>query len=158
MPKRLSKNFTEEELRCDDYCEEARQPEMSIVILLELVRLYFGSIHAAKCRVDVTNGCRCHPNNEAIQKKWYPINNNGKKYVPNSSKSRHMKKDAADFKVFIRVFNIGKGSEGKLPLTWEQIDPKDVTKYLDNMFPNSLGIGTYHNRNHADTRKTKARW
>lgn len=148
----LSKNFTVKELRCDDNCDEAKEPEMSIVILLEMIRMYFGLTRGYRCKIMVTDGCRCYENNERIQKKWYPINNNGKEYVPGSSKSRHMKKDAADFKVFIKPV----GSDKNTP--WDQVDPGSVTAFLNSIFPNSLGIGTYHNRNHADTRKTKARW
>ena len=144
--QRLSKNFTQNELRCEDNCEEAKYPKMSIVILLELIREHFGNKYNARCIVEPTDGCRCFDQNEKTQKKWYPINNNGKEYVPGSSKSRHMDLEAADFKVFVQI-----GYK-------KQVSSQEVHDYLDSIFPYSMGFGIYHNRNHADCRVKKARW
>lgn len=151
----LSKNFSVEEMRCEDNCEEAKYPQMSIVILLELVRERFSNVYDAQCRVDVKDGCRCTNQNETTQKKWHPINNGGKEYVPFSSKSEHMNLHAADFKVFFRAETIIRGVRR---YGWSQVPSKEVYDYLDSLFPNSLGLGLYHNRNHADCRKKRARW
>jgi hypothetical protein len=152
MFKRLSKNFVLDEFRCKDNCIDAAWPTTSIVILLELVRMHFGYKYETKCVVIVNDACRCYDRNEEVQEIWYPIHNNGKEYVPGSSRSRHMELDAADFRVSIKHH----APNGLY--YWADISPVEVGQFLDNMFPNSLGIGVYDKFIHADTREDKARW
>lgn len=38
------------------------------------------------------------------------------------------------------------------------ITPQEIYDYLDNKYPDSLGLGIYDDRNHADSRDVKARW
>ena len=38
------------------------------------------------------------------------------------------------------------------------VNPKDVYKYLDGMYPASYGIGYYGSFTHFDVRSNKARW
>jgi len=152
MPVRLSKNFTLDELRCADKCIDAAWPVTSIVILLEMVRMYFGMKYNTKCKVDINDGCRCYDQNEKVQEMWYPIHNNGKEYKPGSSRSRHMELDAADFTVSIKHY----APNGLY--YWGYIPPVEVGKFLDDTFPYSLGIGVYDRFIHVDTRQDKGRW
>ena len=159
MPNKemLSKNFAVSEMSCKDNCKKGKYPKIGIVILLELVRMYFGNKYDTQCVIEVKSGNRCLNHNEAVQKIWYPINHHGKQYVPFSSQSVHMEYGACDFKVKIRVpYKITVG--GFVLRRWTQIAPKDVYDFLDDLFPNSLGLGLYKNRNHADIREIKARW
>lgn len=59
--------------------------------------------------------------------------------VGGAPKSKHVQGIAADIKV--------KG-----------VEPKEVYDYLDNLFPNSLGLGLYSTWVHVDTRDGKGRW
>lgn len=151
----LSKNFSVEEMRCKCGCEEGEYPELSIVILLELIRNHFGHKYDLDCIVEVLGGNRCKEHNEEVQKKWVPINNPGKEYIPYSSASRHMYFIAADIKVYIIIPILKLGDK---IIRRSQIDPKEVYDFLDDLFPNSLGLGLYENRNHIDTRPGKARY
>ena len=152
----LSKNFAVSEMSCKDNCKKGKYPKAGIVILLELVRMHFGNKYDTQCIVEVESGNRCLDHNEVIQKIWYPINHNGKPYVPLSSKSTHMMMGSADFKVFVRVYS--RDSDGEMIKQWQQVEPKDVYDFLDDLFPNSLGLGLYTSFNHADIREIKARW
>ena len=38
------------------------------------------------------------------------------------------------------------------------VDPKDVQDYIDEAWPDSLGMGRYNTFTHIDSRSTKARW
>lgn len=156
MPNKemLSKHISVKEMRCRDNCKEGKYPKTGIVILLELVRAHFGHKYDTNCIIDVRGGNRCLDHNETVQTEWYPKNHNGKEYVPFSSRSTHMDFGAADFKVFIRKPHATKVGKWR----WLQIDPKEVHDFLDDLFPNSLGLGVYSNRNHADIRQKRARW
>lgn len=38
------------------------------------------------------------------------------------------------------------------------VNPDEVYKYLDEMYPHTYGIGKYNSFTHIDVRKDKARW
>lgn len=78
-----------------------------------------------------SSACRCREYNETIQKKYV------KNYVALSSKSKHMEGIAIDVKTQ---------------------QPKKLYTFLDNLFPNTYGIGVYSWGIHIDTRTVKARW
>ncbi len=61
------------------------------------------------------------------------------KSVGGSSKSQHLYGRAADI-----VIN--------------GVDPYEIYCYLDECYPDSLGLGSYVNFTHVDTRTVKARW
>lgn len=61
------------------------------------------------------------------------------KSVGGSSKSQHLYGRAADI-----VIN--------------GIDPYEIYDYLNECYPDSLGLGGYSNFTHVDTREGKARW
>ena len=61
------------------------------------------------------------------------------KAVGGAPKSKHVEGIAVDFKV-----------KGKLP--------EQVFEYLNDMFPDTYGLGVYSSFVHLDVRKEKARW
>ena len=102
---------------------------------------YFAEKYNSKISVSITGGNRCVDQNERVQKRANPD------YIPFSSKSTHQEAKAADHKHYYYADGI------KI-----QIDPKEVYDYYDKKYPDSKGIGLYHNRVHADSRTKKARW
>jgi len=153
MKEMLSKNFSVDELRCKDLCEEGKYPHPGVPVILEFVRYHFGNKYSTQCIVVPGSCCRCFKENERVQKKWYE-KNTGKEYVPGSSKSRHMNFDAVDFKVKIRYQK--KDLTGRYE--WLDVEPKEVYDFLDDLFPNSLGLGLYNWGVHVDMRPKRARW
>lgn len=83
--------------------------------------------------VTITGGNRCYRHNEVIQKKYNPD------YVAGSSRSKHLDARAADFTV-------------------KDTAPQLVYNYLHAKYPDTYGLGLYHNRVHVDSRFEKARW
>lgn len=61
------------------------------------------------------------------------------KAVGGAPNSQHLKGKAADIVV-------------------KDIESITVADYIDNMFPDSLGLGRYNSFTHIDTRENKARW
>lgn len=59
--------------------------------------------------------------------------------VGGTPKSKHLEGIAADIQV-------------------KDTDPIIVYQFLDTIFPNSYGIGSYNSFTHVDTRSIKARW
>ena len=80
------------------------------------------------CKLIITGPNRCPTHNEA---------NGG------AENSQHLYGKAADHKLFF---------------SGVQIPPREVCDYYDSTYPNSLGVGLYHNRVHVDVRAIKARW
>jgi len=78
-----------------------------------------------------SSACRCVKYNEKIQKKYT------KNYIAFSSKSKHL---------------IGRAIDVKTE------KPEELFAFLDNLFPNTYGIGIYSWGIHIDTRSEKARW
>lgn len=78
-----------------------------------------------------TSWCRCHNHNEIVQKKY------NKDYIPNTSKSKHLEGIACDFPTNT---------------------PKELYRFLDNLYPDSCGIGLYDWGVHFDSRPVLARW
>jgi uncharacterized protein YcbK (DUF882 family) len=95
--------------------------------VLQNVREYFGK------PVSINSACRCHEHNEKVQKEANP------KYVPNSSKSKHMEGIAAD-------------------ITVSGVSPDKVADYLEKIYRSQFGIGRYNTFTHIDVRPGKARW
>jgi len=133
-------NFTREEFTCECGCE-FDTIDYELINDLQDGREYFAKKYNTKIRVDITGGNRCETHNEVVQKQYNP------NYVPFSSKTTHMKASAADHKYFKWENN-----------EWIQIPPKEIYDYYAKKFPNSHGIGLYHNRVHLDRRTKKARW
>ena len=79
----------------------------------------------------LSSACRCHAYNEAVQFQYKP------NYVANSSKSKHMDCLAVDY---------------------PSKKPKELYKFLDNLLPDTYGMGLYSWGVHLDIREQRARW
>ncbi len=84
--------------------------------------------------ITIKSGCRCREHNES---------------VGGSKNSRHMKGNAADFKIKY-IMDDG---------TKVQIAPNKIAAYLDKKYPTEYGIGWYNGRTHFDTSSSgRRRW
>lgn len=137
----LTKNLSryEFECRCSNSCGFDTVDFMLIKMIQDGAD-YFETKYG-RIIVDIRGGNRCKEHNEFVQKKYVP------NYVPYSSKSVHMEGKAADVKYF--YFK----DKAKT-----QISPEEVHSYFTKLYPTSKGLGLYHNRNHIDSRRNKARW
>lgn len=136
----LTKNLSRHEMACRCGCGFDTIDFMLVTVIQEYADM-IAKQYNTTCIVDIRGGNRCKEHNETVQKKY--VDN----YVPYSSKSIHMDAKACDVKFFYM-----KG------LVKYQVDPKVVHSYFTKKFPNTFGLGLYHNRNHIDTRTDKARW
>ena len=75
--------------------------------------------------------CRCQHYNEIVQM------DKNENYVPFSSRSKHMEGIACDY---------------------PSKNPKELYNFLDNLYPDSCGLGLYNWGVHFDSRPVKARW
>lgn len=146
---RLTKNFSLIEYRCKGKeCKKSPDlPQMSIQILLQLLRYALGKQYCSEVRIKIVSGNRCFIHNEIVQLEA------DKDYIPGSSESAHMLYNAADIKCYYKRYNFD-----LYKYEWNQIEPIKIHKFLDNQFPFSLGLGIYNNRNHLDARQDKSRW
>jgi hypothetical protein len=140
----LSKNFTEKEATCKcGKCKFIRPAESSIVFI-QMLRSFLAAhyeIEENEIRIVPTSWVRCPTWN---------------KHEGGSVESRHQyiyHADAIDFKCYV----VSGESQYGVP-HWNKIDPVYIHDLLDSIFPNSMGLGLYHNRNHVDCRSKKARW
>ena len=126
-----SKNFKPHETSCNCNCDQNVDPVVNII--LELVRLAVQHYYAVeKVRVIVTSGSRCV--------EW-------NKHEDGHKNSEHTYNIACDFKC--KYYKYDK---------WNIVPPKFMHDYLDDLFPDSLGLGVYDKFNHADGRSKKSRW
>ncbi len=134
----ISKHFSVWEWECACKLCDHEYPRSSIIFLLEWGIGEFQDVHPGKkISVKVSGGNRCPDHNEDVQKEDNPG------YVPWSSKSRHMKRDAGDVKFYVN---------GK------QIPPKAIYNLYNIYYPTMLGLGQYDDRTHIDVRLIRARW
>lgn len=136
----LTKNLSRHEIACRCGCG-LDTIDFKTVSLIQEYADYLAEEYNTKVIVDIRGGNRCLEHNEFVQKKYNP------NYIPYSSKSTHKDCNAVDVKFWIVV----RGEK-------VQIDPVEVNDYFDKKYPNSLGLGIYHNRNHIDRRDKKVRW
>ena len=136
----LTNNLSRSEIACSCGCG-FDTIDFKTVNLIQEYADWLGTTHNTKVKVSIEGGNRCKEHNEVIQKKY------NKNYVPYSSKSTHIDAKAVDIKYFIL--------KGK---AWVQIKPIEVNSYFDTVYPTTLGLGIYTNRNHIDSREVKARW
>lgn len=78
-----------------------------------------------------SSACRCVSHNEKVQKEA------NKNYVSFSSKSKHL---------------IGRAIDVNFS------EPYKLYQFLDNLYPNTFGLGVYSWGIHIDTREEKRRW
>lgn len=127
----LSRSFNRKEFKCkcNNCCRDQIDHEL-IVVLEWLDNKICSLIFYDEIYIVIKSGNRCPLHN---------FNENG------SHLSKHMYYIACDFKIFITR-------------TGKQVPPTLIYKILDLEFPKKYGLGLYHNRNHLDIRKKKARW
>lgn len=136
----VTRNISRHEMSCQcgcgfDVCD------IELMNVLQKIADHFTNHVGRRVTLDITGPNRCITHNEFVQKSV--AKKKGKEYKPFSSKSQHIFGKAADFKLF----------DGA-----NQIDPKHIYAFIDNMWETRLGLGLYHNRCHVDVRSFKARW
>jgi uncharacterized protein YcbK (DUF882 family) len=128
MPSELSTNFSRAEFRCPDCGGDT--VDYCLVEALELVRSHFIRKFKTDCHIIITSGYRCPAYNDA---------------VGGGINSQHVLGKAADFKVYLT-------ESGK------QISPNAIMEYLEQMFHDRYGLGSYDTFTHLDVRDGPARW
>lgn len=150
----LTANLSRHEFACKGNlpgcvkCSRAPVDYMLVTTIQQLADAYtkeyqdkwFGS-DWARTIIDIKSGHRCIEYDAKI-KGLNPDDFNGKKV------SEHVWYMASDFAIEIIL------EDGERIL----IDPEEMATRLDELFPDSCGIGIYDNRVHFDTRPTRARW
>jgi hypothetical protein len=134
----LSLNFSHSEFACKCGCGlDNIDPRQAVIA--ELIRHHEGD----KPMIP-NSGCRCLNHNERIQ---MDVNEN---YIPFSSKSKHLP--------FTEDGDIN-GLTGETTATdYPSSNPRKLYDFLDNLFPDTYGIGLYSWGVHIDPRPIKARW
>jgi hypothetical protein len=129
----LTKNISRHELLCKcGNCDVRILDEEPIIQIVQETCDHFAKVHNVdKVSLYIGRGASCYVHNRSED-------------VGSNDNSQHPRACAIDFKIF-------------LP-NKTQIDPKIVYSYLDDKYPDSLGLGLYVTFNHADTRPNKARW
>ena len=135
----LSKNFNRDEFECECGCG-FDTVDAGLLRVLQGVADYYKTIYA-NAKIEITSGCRCPEHDEEVQREHNP------NYIANSSKSKHRVGKAADFKVYVKT-------DGD----FVQLPSEIVYNYIDDKYPDTLGLGMYTNRNHVDSREGKGRW
>lgn len=131
----LSKNLSRHEFACKCGCGFDIVDHDLVRVLQSTADWFYTSSDrqkVARIEIIINSGCRCPEHNK---------NEGG------SKNSRHMKGNAADFKLNYV------GPDGKK----KQIDPNKIAGYLDRKFPNQYGVGWYNGRTHFDASTGAAR-
>ena len=124
----FTKHIKQYEYSCRCGCD-AIYIDNTLLYILQFLRLYYDK------PLTITSGNRCVEHNATI-----PGSVSGSSHIP-----REYTKGLAPY---------GKAVDFKI----KDVNPKDIYNLLDDLFPNSLGLGLYSNRNHLDTRSTRHRW
>ena len=126
----LTKNISRHELKCKcNNCEVTILDYEPVIEIVQDTCDYFAKENSVdKVTLIITSGARCYVYNRE---------------VGSTDNSQHPRACAIDFKIFING---------------RQIDPKLVYAYLDEKYPDSLGLGKYTTFTHIDTRPKKDRW
>ena len=130
----LTKNLSRHEFECECGCGFDTVDIKLAQILQETADQFLrASTGVDRVSIIIKSGCRCREHNES---------------VGGSTNSRHMKGNAADFKIKY----VTKGVK-------TQIDPNRVAAYLDKKYKYEYGIGWYNGRTHFDTSSSgRRRW
>ena len=132
----LTANLSRSEFACRCGCGFDTVDIELARILQETTDHFFAKAGPGFTRASITinSGCRCPTHNAA---------------EGGSKNSRHMKGNAADFKIHLVK------TDGSRVL----VDPDRVAAYLDKRFKYEYGVGWYNGRTHFDTSSGgKRRW
>ncbi len=133
----LTKNISRHELLCKcGNCDVRILDEEPIIQIVQDACDHFANLHNVdRVYLDIGRGASCYQYNRIPVVQGGPGSNDN---------SQHPRACAIDFKIFI---------PNKFP-----VDPQHVYNYLNDKYPDSLGLGSYVTFTHADTRPIKARW
>lgn len=130
----LSKNISRHEMECP--CCDFDTVDSQLVTLLQDVTDHFDAY------IIITGGNRCKKHNDQLRVD-YELSD-GKHGAKTAANSQHIYGRAADFKLY-RVTDR------------QQVNPTLIYDYLNDKYPNSLGLGLYRNRVHVDTKTGESR-
>lgn len=126
----LTQNLSRSEFACKCGCG-FDTVDFDLPLVLQSTQRYFQALNPRRSiKIRINSGCRCEIHNTM---------------VGGADNSQHVKARAADF--YLYDSNTG-----------VRIPCSDVADYLEDRYPDSKGIGRYHNWVHIDTRTTKHRW
>lgn len=128
----LTRNFSNSEFHCECGCGFGLQ-DGKLTYVLQRLRDHLNAIYPMELDgiwIKITGPSRCRESTLE---------------VGGTPKSKHLEGIACDFKVI-------NSSDG------EVMDPRIAYRILNEWYPDTFGIGLYHNRVHLDTREAKARW
>lgn len=130
----LSQNFSRIEFECQ--CGNCGFDTVDTKLLEALQGLHYtlSNVWTADIQIHITSGCRCQYHNRNIGGRL---------------NSQHLLGKAADI-----VCSFRSKIEGK----WVKIKTEMIYKLLDDLYPNTYGIGKYEKFVHIDVRNKKARW
>lgn len=129
----LTKNISRHEITCRcGKCDVRILDDEPIIQIVQETCDHFAKVYGVKRVVlKIGRGASCYVYNRS-------------KAVGSNDNSQHPRCCAIDFSISL--------PDGKL------INPKRVYDYLNYKYPDSMGLGSYRNFTHADTRPNKARW
>lgn len=133
----LTKNISRHELLCKcGNCNVTILDDEPVIQIVQDACDHFAKINNVhKVYLYIGRGASCFVWNRTPVKDGGPGSNDN---------SQHPRACAIDFKIFL--------------LNKKQISTKDIRNYLNDKYPNALGLGLYFSFNHVDTRPNKARW
>ena len=128
----LTKNISRHELicKCGDCNVTILKEEPVINVVQDTCDHFAEEYETEKVTLIINRGASCYTYNRS-------------KEIGSNDNSQHPRACAIDFKIFVEK---------------DQVAPSVVNKYLNEKYPNSLGLGLYTTFNHVDTRPQKARW
>ncbi len=128
---RITKNISKHELKCKcNNCDVYIHHKERIVHIVQSVCDQFAKLNNVdKIVLKIPSAARCYVYNRS---------------VGSNDSSQHPRTRAMDIQLF-------------LP-NGTQIPPELIYEFVNNMYPESLGIGSYKTFTHIDTRPYRARW
>lgn len=139
----VSQHFSRSEFACKCGCGFDTVDYVLIEKILEPIHKHLSYFFRARVKIVITGGNRCQAYNQQLRDEAIA---DGREDEAPAKDSTHTQAKAADFKIYY--------SDGE----WKQVSPNFIANLIESEYPNSLGLGRYKNRTHADCRQTKARW
>lgn len=129
----LTKNISKHELICKcGNCSVTILPEEPIIQIVQDVCDYYAiEFNVDKVTLIINRGASCYVYNRSDK-------------IGSNDNSQHPRACAIDFKILI----------GRMI----RVPPDLIHEYLEEKYPDSLGLGLYRSFNHVDTRPIAARW
>lgn len=139
----ITKNLSKAEFACKCGCGFVEVNPLLPHLLQQVVDHFMDKTdHSLVKRVSIhiNSGNRCKAHNEK---------------EGGSSRSRHMKGEAADFYLKYVMHDVKPNGRN----VTRMVNPTDVAKYLDKKYPNKYGVGWYNGRTHFDVSSSgRRRW